>query len=297
MAVHGNVSLNVEVSGEGPALLMLHGFTGDHTTWDPFVQTDDFSHFKTIRVDIIGHGASDSPLDPLRYSMRHAVEDLTSVLDQLGVDRYALLGYSMGARVALHLALAHGERLWGLILESGSPGLPTPEERLARRRADVELARTLWEPEEQLGEPPAGLVPFIDRWQDQALFQSQQRLPAEVLARQRALRLSQDPIGLANSLRGMGTGTQDFLLPRLGELKVATLLQAGSLDSRYVVLGEAMQKQIENSTLQVIEDAGHAAHLEQPAEFQRGVTVFLAVTLMELAGRQHVEEEHGFRLG
>ncbi len=60
---------------------------------------------------------------------------------------------------------------------------------------------------------------------------------------------------------------------------------------------KAMQKQIENSTLQVIEDAGHAAHLEQPAEFQRGVTVFLAVTLMELAGRQHVEEEHGFRLG
>src|SRR5581483_434512 len=223
---------------------MLHGFTGDHTTWDFLVEHPDFSHFTCIRVDVIGHGKSDSPLDPLRYSMRHAVDDLTAILDHVGVDRYALLGYSMGARVALHLALAHGERLWGLILESGSPGLPTPEERLARRRSDVELARTLWEPEEQLGEPPAGLGPFIQRWQDQPLFDSQKRLPADVLAKQRAVRLSQEPVGLANSLRGMGTGTQEFLLPRLHEIKAPTLLQAGSLDSRYVVLGEAMQREI-----------------------------------------------------
>jgi 2-succinyl-6-hydroxy-2,4-cyclohexadiene-1-carboxylate synthase len=228
--------------------------------------------------------------------MGHAVEDLTSVLDELDVDRYALLGYSMGGRLALHLALAHKGRLWALMLESASPGIPEPADRLARRRADVELARTLWEPEEQLGEPPAGLAPFIDRWQDQALFASQKTLPAEVLARQRSVRLSQSPIGLANSLRGMGAGTQDFLLPRLGELEVPTLLQAGSLDSRYVVLGEAMQQQIKDSNLQVIDGAGHAAHLEQPEAFHDGIAIFLTVTVAWEMGKYHVEEEHGHRL-
>src|SRR3990170_7416205 len=91
------IHLNVEDSGgEGPALMLLHGFTGDATTWEPFL--DAWSQFKTIRVDIIGHGRSDSPPDPKRYTMPHAVDDLIAVLDQLGIEKTAVLGYSMGGR-------------------------------------------------------------------------------------------------------------------------------------------------------------------------------------------------------
>src|SRR5688572_27719695 len=120
MSVRG-IELNVEVAGDGPALLLLHGFTGDISTWEPFL--DAWKAFKTIRVDIVGHGASDAPADSSRYSMDEAVEDLTAVLDQLGVEKTALVGYSMGGRVALHLALAAPERISALILESASPGI------------------------------------------------------------------------------------------------------------------------------------------------------------------------------
>ena len=138
MLVNG-VNLNVEVSGksDGPAILMLHGFTGDHSTWDQVISEPPLTDFRTIRVDIIGHGASDSPLDPLRYSMGHAVEDLTSVLDQLEVDRYALLGYSMGGRLALHLALAHKEKLWALMLESASEAPSKNVSAISRRSSST----------------------------------------------------------------------------------------------------------------------------------------------------------------
>jgi 2-succinyl-6-hydroxy-2,4-cyclohexadiene-1-carboxylate synthase len=281
------INLNVEVSGDGPSLLMLHGFTGDSSTWDAFVDNPDLAAYKLVRIDVIGHGKSDSPADTERYSMKHAVEDILAVADHLGIDRFALLGYSMGGRLALHVALAARDRLWGLVLESASPGIPDLEAREKRRVDDERLADSI---------DRNGIEIFIDRWQDQPLFASQKNLPEEVQARQRATRVAQSPIGLGNSLRGMGAGTQEFLLPLLPDLKVPALFQAGGLDSRYVILGEAMQKQMQDSTLQVIEGAGHAAHLEQPEEFLRGVTVFLAVTIMTEMGRQHVEEQHGYRM-
>src|SRR5438105_2983520 len=98
------IELNVEVDGNGPPLMLLHGFTGDDTTWEPFLET--WHDFKLVRVEVIGHGRSDSPDDYRRYSMQHAVEDLVAVLDYLGIERTALLGYSMGGRLALHFALA-----------------------------------------------------------------------------------------------------------------------------------------------------------------------------------------------
>src|SRR3989304_3537640 len=150
-AVNG-IHLNVEDSGgEGPALMLLHGFTGDATTWEPFL--DAWSMFRILRVDIIGHGRSDAPIASGRYSMQYAGEDplarfhplggehysvpppvaaLLAVFDQLGVEQTVLLGYSMGGRLALHLALAAPERIAALFLESASPGIDDPTERAAR---------------------------------------------------------------------------------------------------------------------------------------------------------------------
>src|SRR3972149_2238160 len=129
------IHLNVEDSGgEGPALMLLHGFTGDATTWEPFL--DAWSMLRILRVDIIGHGRSDAPISSGRYSMQYAVADLLAVFDQLGVEQTVLLGYSMGGRLALHLALAAPERTAALFLESASPGIDDPTEREARRGAD-----------------------------------------------------------------------------------------------------------------------------------------------------------------
>jgi 2-succinyl-6-hydroxy-2,4-cyclohexadiene-1-carboxylate synthase len=262
------ISLNVEVSGEGPSLLLLHGFTGDLTTWDPFL--DAWSGFRLVRVDIVGHGKSDSPADPERYSMEHAVEDLIALLDKLAIKETAVLGYSMGGRLALHLALAAPERLWALILESASPGIADPQECKARVASDNALAGSI---------ERDGLETFVDRWQAQPLFASQANLPPEVFERQRRQRLAGNPLGLANSLRGMGAGAQGYLLPRLGELTMPTLLLAGDLDHRYASLAREMAPHLTQAEVQIISDAGHAAHLEQPKAFGEIVERFLAARL------------------
>lgn len=267
------VGYNVEVSGSGPGLLLLHGFTGDVSTWDPFILRPSkegpgnaFDGFTAIRVDVIGHGGTDSPDDPERYTMAHAVEDLVAILDHLGMEKVALLGYSMGGRLALHLTLAAPERFWALVFESASPGIRNEEERASRRTADNLLADSIG---------TGGIEAFVDRWQAQALFASQLNLPDEVRARQRTRRLAQSPVGLANSLRGMGAGRQDYLLPRLHELTAPALLIAGALDERYAAITAVMAAEIAGAQAHIIENAGHAAHLEQPAEFGRIVAAFL----------------------
>jgi 2-succinyl-6-hydroxy-2,4-cyclohexadiene-1-carboxylate synthase len=261
------IGYNVELSGSGPGLLLLHGFTGDISTWDPFVAPGGaFEGFTSIRVDVIGHGATDSPAGAERYTMSHAVADLVAVLDHVGMEKVALLGYSMGGRVALHLALAAPERFWAFVFESASPGIRNEEERASRRTADGLLA-------DSIGRD--GIEAFVDRWQAQALFASQARLPAEVQARQREHRLAQSPVGLANSLRGMGAGRQDYLLPRLHELTAPTLLMAGALDERYAALTSVMAAEIAGSSVCIVPDAGHAVHLEQPEVFGKTVASFL----------------------
>ena len=271
------VGYNVEVSGNGPALLLLHGFTGDLTTWEPFVTQavgappPQWAGFRTIRIDVIGHGGTDSPSDPGRYSMQHAVEDIEALLDELEVAKTALLGYSMGGRLALHYALARPQRLWGLVLESASPGIRDEEERASRRTADGLLADSI---------TADGLEAFVDRWQAQPLFASQLRLPAQVQARQRQRRLAQSPLGLANSLRGMGAGQQDYLLPALRRLDTPALVIAGELDERYAALAALLGKTLPDALVYIQPGAGHAVHLEQPGPFARRVLEFL----LQLAG-------------
>jgi 2-succinyl-6-hydroxy-2,4-cyclohexadiene-1-carboxylate synthase len=280
VAVNG-IELNVEVAGTGPALMLLHGFTGDVSTWEPFLEV--WSGFTTVRVDLIGHGGSGCPDDPGRYSMQRAVDDLGGVLDHLGIDETALLGYSLGGRVALHFALARPERLWGLILESASPGIEDEQERARRAGADNALADSLLRD---------GIEPFVDRWQAQPLFESQSRLPAAVQGRQRRQRLGQSPPGLANSLRGMGAGRQEYLLSRLPGLSVPTLLLAGAIDGRYVSLLRLMEAALPDVSIDIVPDAGHAAHLEQPARFGRAVKAFLALVYGEKLNKLHLEHGH-----
>jgi 2-succinyl-6-hydroxy-2,4-cyclohexadiene-1-carboxylate synthase len=266
IAVNG-ISLNVETSGrgDGPALLLLHGFTRDSRAWQPVLPC--FDAYRTVRVDLIGHGKSDSPADPARYTMAHAVDDLTALLHHLDIERAALIGYSLGGRVALHFALEAPRLLRALVLESASSGIDDPMERDARFASDVRLAASI---------ERDGIEPFVDRWQAQPLFASQSSLPAAVLEEQRRQRLENSPLGLANSLRGMGAGAQDCLLPRLGEIDVPTFFLAGALDRRYAALAPVMAARVPGAEHYVIDGAGHTTHLEQPDAYGALVTDFLA---------------------
>lgn len=258
------VRLNVDLQGEGPALLLLHGFTGSSATWTPHMAA--FNGFTTVAIDLLGHGNSDAPSDSSRYRMERCVDDLTTVLDQLEIERAAVLGYSMGGRMALQFALGVPARLWALVLESASPGIDDAAEREDRVRSDAALADEI----EQ-----NGIEAFVDRWQAIPLFASQSRLSEAARDELRCQRLRNRAVGLANSLRGAGAGQEAPVLGRLGELRVPTLLIAGALDQKYVAFANKMSDALPCARTQIVPDAGHATHLEQPEAFDRLVGEFL----------------------
>lgn len=255
--------------GDAPAVLLLHGFTGSGGTWGPLRAALAGAYptpYRTLAVDLPGHGRSGAPADPARYALDRTADDLARVLDALGVPRAAVLGYSLGGRLALRFALRHPDRLAALVLESASPGVADAAERATRVTADAVLADAL---------ERDGVEAFVDRWERLPLWASQAALPAEVRAALRRQRLANDARGLANSLRGAGAGADEPVLGRLGEIRAPALLVAGALDAKYVALGRAMVGALPGARLAVVEGAGHAVHLERPGEFARLVRRFL----------------------
>lgn len=260
------ISIHAEVQGEGEPLLLLHGFTGSLRNWDAFVPAWS-KRYKVITVDIIGHGLSERPADPQRYTMEQAAADLAALLDELHIGRTRVLGYSMGGRLALSFAALKPDRVSGLILESSSPGLAEAEEREDRVLRDGQLAERI---------ERDGIEAFVDYWESIPLFQSLSRQPESVRQSIRQQRLQNDTLGLANSLRGMGTGAQPSWWERLGNLPMPVLLVAGGLDAKFDRLAERMNGLMPDSRYKRIPDAGHLAHVEQPRIFGTIVMQFLA---------------------
>lgn len=263
--VGDGLCLHVATSGDGPPLVLLHGFTGSTQTWASLRSVAEKSH-TVIAVDLPGHGNSSAPNDPRCYSLTRFAEKLSRILDEFSIDRTALLGYSMGGRAALRFALAHGDRVSGLILESMSPGITDPAARAARARADNALADAI---------ESDGIEAFVNRWERLPIWETQRALPDEVRTRLREQRLENRQEGLANSLRGASAGQDEPVYDGLGEIEAPTLLIAGELDSKYVEIAESMQKAMSNARLSIIDDAGHAAHFERPDDFASAVMGFL----------------------
>ena len=261
----GDLALNVERAGAGPPVVLLHGFTGSARTWRGLAEALA-PEFTTLAIDVVGHGASDAPEGVERYAMRCAVDDLVQAVRECGFERATWLGYSMGGRTALQVAVYRPEAVSALILESASPGLASEAERERRREADEGLAERI---------ERDGVEPFVDHWQSLSLWDSQRSLPAEARQVLRAQRLDNRPAGLANSLRGMGTGAQQALHDRLREVEVPVLLLTGSLDVRYETIAREMAETLPDATMRTIDTAGHAAHLERPVEFNGAVLEFL----------------------
>ena len=245
------------------ALLFLHGFMGSGRDWLETVGA--LPDNRCILVDLPGHGLSTGCPASL-YPMPRAARALVAVLDDAGVEQCIPVGYSMGGRLALYLALTHPDRCRVLVVESGSPGLASEQERMSRRQWDDSKAAEL----EQ-----HGLDAFLENWYRQPLFHSIGRNEARFGALMDRRRHN-DPAGLARSLRLMGTGSQPSLWPRLPAISLPWLAVAGELDSRYRKTMQDMVSLSENGRLVTIPDAGHNTHFENPEAFSRTLREFLA---------------------
>ena len=265
MASLGGSHLNVQITGDGPPVVALHGFTGSSSTWEPFAAAAHWE-YTIVAVDLLGHGASDSPDDPQCYSMERTIQALVELLDHLHMQQVRWLGYSLGGRIALSAAIALQQRTGGLILESASLGLATVEERAERVREDERLADWI----EQVG-----VRWFVEYWEALPLWASQARLPAATRESLKIQRLHNNPRGLANSLRGVGTGAQPPLHDRVGQSSAPTLFIAGAEDAKFTAIAQEMHRAVALSSLHIIPDAGHAAHLEKPELFNQVVLEFL----------------------
>ena len=144
----------------------MHGFGGDKSTWADLRAGLD-SEYRVIAVDILGHGASDKPSQVPAYDMARVSRDIVSLLNALRIPACHLLGYSMGGRLALHLAVDYPARFRSLILESASPGLADDGERELRRRQDESLAERI---------ETMGIAWFADYWEKLPLWTSQLNL-------------------------------------------------------------------------------------------------------------------------
>jgi 2-succinyl-6-hydroxy-2,4-cyclohexadiene-1-carboxylate synthase len=235
-------------------LVLLHGFTQTGRAWD--ATRERLAQFapqlETIAPDLRGHGANAAvrPID-----IEHLVAD---VLAQTP-GRFALAGYSMGGRLALHVALQAPHRVRRLTLISTSPGI-RDEERRAQRRADDEALAADLERD--------GIEPFADRWGRLPLWRTQSD---EVRAFARAERLSQNPHGLAAALRGFGSGTMPHVWDRLRHLNLPLTIVVGSEDDRYREIARKLHTQMSWAQVVVVAGVSHAVPLEAPGALARAL--------------------------
>ena len=246
-------ALHRSVHGHGPdRLVLVHGFTQTLRSWDhlagPLSET-----FQVARVDLPGHGES----GPIEMGF---AETAAAIGDAGGTATY--VGYSMGGRLCLRLALDRPDLVQALVLVGASPGLTDGGDRAARRAADEALAAEI---------ELSGTAAFLERWLAQPMFSALEPRPEDVAAR-----LVNSPTGLATALRRLGTGVQEPLWDRLGRLQMPVLAVAGQDDVRYTRIAEDMAGAVGvNAAAVALAGAGHAAHLQRPVSFHRLLAAFL----------------------
>lgn len=252
----------VDIRGSGPPLLLLHGFTGCAATWDAFVAKAS-DHFTTIAPDLLGHGRSEVVEDPSRYAMARWADDMLGILDHLGHERVAAMGYSMGGRLLVCTACAAPARFTQLVLEGATPGIASEDERAAQRATDDALANTIEE---------HGIAHFVALWEKKL---ASDRQPEEVKRVLHEQRMRSSVRGLANTLRGVGPGAQPPQHANLGRLRMPTLLVVGGEDHHFQPIARDLASAIADARLVTVPGAGHTVHLDAPEAFRRVVLEFL----------------------
>ncbi len=255
------MGLQVEQRGSGsaPPLVLLHGFTQTGRLWGAF--GDLLAQDRAlVCVDLPGHAGSDTVRADLPATAA-LVRD--AALAAIGTGPCDLLGYSLGARVALHVVTGTDLNVGRLILIGGTAGMEDPVGRQKRREADEATAAAL--------EDAGNVEAFIEKWVSSPMFV---RLAD---AAQTDERLRNTATGLASSLRLAGTGTQEPLWDRIPDLAPALLALAGSDDTRFAAHALRLAHAAPRGTASLIPGGGHAVHLAQPDIVGRLVRHWLAM--------------------
>lgn len=237
-----------------PHLVLAHGFTQTARSWEVVesllaqrLPTATFSP-----VDLPGHGSATRLRRDLWRSADHLVGH---------GGRGVYVGYSMGGRVALHAALRHPEKVERLVLIGATAGIDDEAGRAERRASDQALADRIM---------TQSLAGFVDAWLDNPLFAGLDEHTA-----MRSDRLRNTRAGLASSLRLCGTGTQEPLWDRLGEIRCPTLVLVGERDDKFRALGERLVAGLADARMVVVADSGHSVHLEQPEATADAIAEFV----------------------
>jgi len=253
----GDVRLSYFVAGEGSPVTLLHGFTQSGRSWREVIARMP-EGWKCIVPDLRGHGQTvTKPGAPC--SMDACTEDLVALWEELDVGRTHLVGYSMGGRLALHVAARRPERLLSLLTVGAHAGLDG-DARAGRRSGDEALAERI---------EKEGIESFVDYWGALPLFAGLQRRGEGYVAQLRAERLQNHVAGLTCSLRGMGAGVMEPLWDDLGRLAMPCTFVAGQLDHGYVASARRLAATVPGGQVEIVPRAGHAAHQERPDAFAR----------------------------
>jgi 2-succinyl-6-hydroxy-2,4-cyclohexadiene-1-carboxylate synthase len=227
-------------------VVLLHGFAGTRHAWDLVADRLDPERYRPLALDLRGHGDA---RDARPITFEACAADVVA----RAPERFVLCGYSLGGRVALHVALAHRRRVSRLVLVASTAGIEDPEMRAERRASDERLA----------AETERGTIEeFADRWSRQPLFAG---TPATALAFWRSDLLRNDPAALAAVLRGVGVGVMEPLWDRLGELEgIPVTLITGERDGRYSAIGRRLAAALPEARLLIVPGAGHGLPREAP---------------------------------
>lgn len=265
-------ALHCEVAGDagGRRVVLVHGFTQTGRSWEAVAEALA-PRRQVVVVDLPGHGRS--------AGVRLAFPEAAAAIGGTG-GRAAYVGYSLGGRLCLRLALDHPHLVTSLVLVSASPGIADPEARAERRAADERLASTI---------EADGTGAFLDRWLAQPLFAGLRPPPGDLAGRR-----ANAPSGLAAALRLLGTGSQEPLWDRLPGLSVPTLAVAGEDDARFADVARRMAAAVPGGPgapgtaasvpgtgggggmeLVLVPGAGHAVHLQAPQRLAAVVDAFL----------------------
>ena len=261
-----DVRLHYVDTGEGISVTLLHGFTQSGRSWQEVVSKMP-AGWRWIAPDLRGHGETRiRPGAPC--TMEACTADLVMLWDHLGIERTHLVGYSMGGRLALYVAVKRPDRLLSLLTIGAHAGLEESA-REGRRQGDDALASRI---------EKDGLEPFVKYWSAQPIFAGLERRGPSFLAQLHGERMRNHTAGLAASLRGMGAGAMEPLWGQLPQLTIPATFVAGQLDHGYVAQARHLKEAVPHGRIEIVPRAGHTVHQERPDAFARVLASHLAAT-------------------
>lgn len=242
-----------------PTVVFLHGFLGAGDIFHNLIsECKDFCN--PVTIDLLGHGKTEGAELHYRFSSKEQIADISKLIQEQLPSPVFLYGYSMGARLALNIALLRSDLIQGLILESGTFGIEVEAERQARQALDGSRADQIM----------GNFDDFLKQWQKMDLFKH-----SPINDGLDGIQKAQNPYWMANSLLGFGTGTMPCLRDKLNEIIAPTLLFTGEFDSKFTHVNQVMKKELPQAELVILPESGHRVHANAYFEIAEHLKLFI----------------------